>query len=85
MNWQTTYPTLAQVNEAAFQTLDTWAEKLPPPQTDVEKTVMRRLLATRDKLCAQETRKADPALADKLKDLGQRLGKMGIANPFEKF
>jgi hypothetical protein len=57
------------VQQASFETLCTWAESLPAPQTDVERTVHRRLLARRDELGQVELRKVRPDLADKLEQL----------------
>ncbi|KRB73475.1 hypothetical protein [Noviherbaspirillum sp. Root189] len=37
------YPTVAEVQSAPLALLLQWAEKLPAPQTDVEKTVRRRI------------------------------------------
>lgn len=71
--WQTSYPTLAQVQEAHWQTLDTWCEKLPQPQTDVERTVYRRIHKLRHERVGQEVRKSSPEFADKWNDI---LGRM---------
>lgn len=84
MTWQTTYPTLATAMAANFATLQTWADSLPAPQTDVERTVRRRLLARRNELAAIELRTKHPEIADKLNDLGDRLFKACGARPFER-
>ena len=42
LEWQRSYPTLETVMEAGLQTLCTWCDNLPPPQTDVQRTVLRR-------------------------------------------
>lgn len=80
MNWQTTYPALATVMEASFETLSTWADKLPPPQTDVERTVMRRLAARRTELLASELRRQAPDLADKWEALLAKAASLGLKN-----
>ena len=54
--WQTTYPSLATVSEASVETLTTWIESLPAPQTDVQRTVLRRLALRRQELMALELR-----------------------------
>ncbi len=65
MNWQTTYPTLATVMQASPQTLLTWDEQLPPPQTDVELTIRSRIR----RLLDAELRKEAPHIADPLDKL----------------
>lgn len=37
------YPTVAEVQAADRAQLVTWQRNLPPPQTDVERTVVRRI------------------------------------------
>lgn len=74
--WQTEYPTLAAVQEAAFQTLDTWCECLPRPQTDVERTVWRRLHQIRQERAAEELRKSSPNTADTMNQLYETLGRV---------
>lgn len=76
MTWQTTYPTVATVLAANFDTVCTWCEQLPKPQTDVEHAVMRRLIKRRDELGAQKLRSEHPELADRMnsvQDLFERL------------
>jgi hypothetical protein len=84
MNWQSTYPSLATVMQAGFETLCTWCEKLPAPQTDVERTVMRRLTARRDELMGQQVRQQAPHIADKLNDIVDRLERLGIKTPVRR-
>lgn len=66
MTWQTTYPTLATIQSASFDTLNTCCDNLPPPQTDVERTVHRRLFARRSQLADQLLRTKHPKTAEKL-------------------
>lgn len=66
MNWQTTYPTVATVMAAGFDTLHTWDEKLPAAQTDVERTVRRRIKAQMAVQAKVELRKVAPEVADQL-------------------
>lgn len=84
MEWQRTYPALATVMEAGFETLCAWCDKLPPPQTDVERTVMRRLKARRDELMGQQVRKQAPHIADKLNDIAASLERLGIKPQFRR-
>lgn len=84
MQWQTTYPTLATVMEAGFETLCTWCDKLPPPQTDVQRTVMRRLIARRDELLGQQVREKAPHIAEKFNDIVDRMERMGIKSPVRR-
>lgn len=80
--WQTEYPTLATVQEAAFQTLDTWCECLPHPQTDVERCVWRRLHALRDQRAGEQVREASPEIADKMNRVRELLEKVtGVKQP----
>lgn len=76
MNWQTTYPALATIMVANLDTLQTWADNLPAPQTDVERTVHRRLIARRDELGAQILRRDHPKIADTLDQLWTQVEKM---------
>lgn len=81
MNWKQTYPTLEAVTLASFETLVSWSDNLPPPQTDVQRTVKRRLLARRDELLAQQVREHAPQVADRFNDIIDRLGRLGIKSP----
>lgn len=78
MEWQRTYPALATVMEASFETLCTWCDSLPAPQTDVERTVMRRLKARRDELMGQQVREQAPEIADKFNAIFDKLERLGI-------
>jgi hypothetical protein len=85
MNWQTTYPALATIMVANLDTLQTWAEKLPPPQTDVERTVHRRLIARRDELGRRLLREQNPDIADKLNSLADTVEKLTGSRAFPRF
>lgn len=76
MNWQTTYPCLAAVMEANFETLNTWVENLPAPQTDVERTVMRRLKARHKNLLREQINKHAPGFSEKFNDVVDRLSRL---------
>jgi hypothetical protein len=78
MQWQTTYPALATINKAGFETICTWCDKLPPPQTDVERTVLRRLKLRRDQMLATQVRAQAPHIADKFNELFDKFEKIGI-------
>lgn len=76
MTWQTEYPTLEMVNGAAFSTLQTWNSDLPPPQTDVERTIRRRIGKQLFERAAEEVREKAPDIADKWNDLMGKLERM---------
>jgi hypothetical protein len=76
--WQKTYPTVETVMLANFETVCTWCDELPPPQTDVERTVRRRLEAQRKALGALELRKQAPAVADRINELIDSMERLGI-------
>ncbi len=61
-NWQSTYPTLADVHAADIETCCAWLKELSAPQTDVERTIQRRL--SRKAFAA-----AGPEIEGKLNDL----------------
>ena len=84
MNWTKTYPSLAAVQEASFETLCTWCNNLPAPQTDVQRTVLRRLKARRDELMSKQVREKAPHIADKLNDIVDRLERLGIKSPVSR-
>lgn len=84
MNWQTTYPTVATVQAANFDTVCTWCEQLPKPQTDVERTVYRRLQARRTQLAAELLRRDHPTIADKMNDLQDMLQRVTGCRTFPK-
>jgi hypothetical protein len=78
MDWTKTYPALATVMVASFETLCTWHDNLPAPQTDVERTVMRRLLVRRDELLRQQVRERAPDIAAKFNDIIDKMERAGI-------
>jgi hypothetical protein len=84
MEWQRTYPALATAMEASFDTLCTWCESLPAPQTDVERTVMRRLKARRDEMAGQLVREKAPHIAEKFNDILDRMARLGIKPPVRR-
>lgn len=81
MDWTKTYPALATVMVASFETLCTWHDNLPAPQTDVERTVMRRLLARRDELLRKQVRERAPDIAAKFNDIIDKMERAGIKSP----
>ena len=81
MDWTKTYPALATVMVASFETLCTWHDNLPAPQTDDERTVMRRLLARRDELLRQQVRERAPDIAAKFNDIIDKMERAGIKSP----
>lgn len=76
--WKTEYPTLATVNEAALMTLDEWDKYLPAPETDVQRTIRRRIKAKMWERAEESVREHDPAAADELKALMDILGANGL-------
>lgn len=84
MDWKTTYPALATVMVASLETLQTWLTSLPAPQTDVERTVMRRLLARRDELLRQQVRERAPDIAAKFNDIIDKMERAGIKSPVQR-
>jgi hypothetical protein len=84
MNWQKTYPTIATIQEASFETLCTWCEQLPAPQTDVERTVQRRLRKQREELAAVQLRRDHPDIADKMNALQDALERLAGGRTFPK-
>lgn len=64
MTWETTYPTLATVKSASFDTLLTWDRKLPKPQTDVELTVRKRITQRLFELAGKECKQHNPEIAE---------------------
>ena len=84
LDWQRTYPTLATVAVAGFETLCAWCGNLPAPQTDVERTVLRRLKARRDAMAAERIRKEAPAIANKFNEIIDRLERAGIHPPVRR-
>ena len=81
MDWTKTYPALATVMVASFETLCTWHDNLPAPQTDVERTVMRRLLARRDELLRQQVRERAPDIAPSSTTSSTRWSVPGSSRP----
>jgi len=69
------------VRAASFQTLDTWDNSLPSPQTDVEHTVRRRIKARLFEMAGKECREKAPEIADKWNELMNKLESVGINAP----
>jgi hypothetical protein len=83
--WQTTYPTLEALGLANFETLVSWEENLPLPQTDVERTIHRRLKAMIEEHLRTQLREVSPELADKMNDVIDRMEALGIKSPVARF
>lgn len=71
MHSKLVYPTIAEVNEASEEQLFAWHNNLPEPETDVERTVHRRI----NKVCwansERHLREVSPEAADKLNRLAE--------------
>jgi hypothetical protein len=80
MTWQTTYPTVATVKSAHYKTLSTWDETLPEPQTDVERTVRKRISKRLFGVTAAECREKAPEVAKAWNDLADTLKRMGVGD-----
>jgi len=76
--WQTTYPTLSTVKIASFETLQTWEESLPKPQTDVEVTIMKKIKNQIFRIIAEEVKEKEPSIAEQWNNLSDELSKHGI-------
>lgn len=75
--WQKTYPTVADIGIANFDTLAQWHEHLPAAQTDVERTVRRRLSARLEVLAREQA----PEVMGKLDSIHEAFRKLGIPLP----
>ena len=71
--WMLMWPTVAAVAEAGLITLDAWATHLPAPQTDVERTVYRRIFKRRAEVAQAELRREAPEVAVKYEALMESL------------
>lgn len=69
--WMLVYPTIDTVAQASKETCASWAAHLPKPQTDVERTVRRRISARVDDWLRQEA----PDFAQRLDDIYARFHK----------
>ena len=78
MTWKTEYPTLAAVKAASPETLFAWHENLPCPQTDVERTVHRRISKMCHDIASSECREKAPEVADKWNELCDMLDGLGM-------
>lgn len=76
MTWTAEYPTLEMVNSAAFVTLQTWHNNLPAAQTDVERTIRRRISKQMLERAGEEVREKAPDVADKWNDIMGRIEKL---------
>ncbi len=74
--WMTIYPTISAVQSASFETVAAWYEHLPPPQTDVEHAVRRRIAKRINDDFMPELRKQAPDVADQLDNILKRFEKV---------
>lgn len=81
MNWKTIYPTVADVKAASIGTLSVWDRHLPDPQTDVQRTVRRRIKRRLIEHAGAECREKAPEVVDSWNELMDMCEKLGIPNP----
>lgn len=82
MQGHTTYPTIATVNHASMITLHEWDKALSAPQTDVERTVRRKITARLFEMAGQEVRQQAPGIAERFNDISAAYEKIcGIKQP----
>lgn len=81
MDWKTTYPTVADVKEASMDTLLEWDKHLPEPETDVQRTVQKRIERRLMEHTGNECREKAPEIVDKWNELMGMCEKLGISNP----
>ncbi len=72
------YPTVGEVMSACVDDLAVWHENLPPPQTDVERTVHRRVQKRGFELAAKKIRNDEPELANEWNDLMDKIEGIGV-------
>lgn len=63
------YPVYVDAICADFEQLDKWMRELPPPQTDVERAVMRRIRKRHVETAATELRKEAPDVAQSVEKI----------------
>lgn len=66
MEWARYYPDLGTVMRAPLQALEAWEKHLPAPQTDVERTIRRRLEKRLLELAATDFAEKHPEKAAEL-------------------
>jgi len=66
------------VNEAALSTLLVWNKDLPIAQTDVERTIISRVIKRAIKLAGRECSEQAPEVVDKWNELADLAKKVGI-------
>lgn len=80
MDWKNLYPTVADVNQASFETLYAWDDNLPPPQCDVEQTVRRKIRNRQLELADKEARKTTPEVVKKRNELEENIRSIGLGS-----
>lgn len=69
LTWQKEYPTLADVKTANASTLYAWAEHLPEPDNDVQRTVLKRIKRRAWDESHDQLEELDPEIAAKMSEL----------------
>lgn len=80
-DWKTEYPTVADMERASDATILAWTNNLPPAQTDVQRTVWRRIDTRAFNIVSAHTKTAAPDIADKWNALSEMAKKLGIDMP----
>lgn len=68
-----TYPTLSEVNAASAGALRHWHNTLPDPQTDVERTIQRRIKKAMHPTAGDQLKKEAPEVHKKFTSIIDRL------------
>jgi hypothetical protein len=86
MDWKTTYPTMEAVNAAACSTLYEWDKNLPEPQTDVERTIKRRIKAKWEAMGRAEIKEKHPDIAGMMNDIIDKFERVtGGRSPVDRY
>lgn len=80
----TKYPSLAEIKAAKFTELTEWQKRLPAAQTDVQRTIRRRLDLRASEVAGAAIRAIDPELADRFNHIIDRMDALGIPHDVPK-
>lgn len=85
MLWAREYPSLATAMSASFETVSAWCELLPKPQTDVERTIYKRLHVRREALARSEIKDNHPDIASAMNRIIDLMERAGIKSPVDRY